>query len=177
MDSQTLTTTCRSLFAAYGAPEELSSDGGPQFQSTAFKKFLENWGVKHRLSSAEYPQSNGRAELAVKTAKRIITNNTLPNGSLDTDKAAQALMQYRNTPLQGVDLSPAQILFHHELRDHVPSNPQHYKLNKQWLISASQREKAHCKHLTKVLEHYNQGTRKLPDIAVGSLVAIQNLRK
>ena len=78
-------------------PEEIASDGGPQFKSSEFKNFLKSWGIRHRLSSAEYPQSNGRAELAVKTAKHIILNNTVC-GSLVTDKAARAILQYRIRP-------------------------------------------------------------------------------
>ena len=45
----------------------------------------------------EYSQSNGRAELAVKTVKRIIMDHILSYGSLD-DCAAAAIIQYRNTP-------------------------------------------------------------------------------
>ena len=59
------------VFIIYGVSEELSTDGGPQFTSNAIQQYLKDWGVKHRLSSAGYPQSNGRAELAVKSAKRI----------------------------------------------------------------------------------------------------------
>ena len=51
---------------------ECSTDGGQPFTSTAFQGFLHTWGVKHRRSSVAYPQSNGRAELAVKTAKGIV---------------------------------------------------------------------------------------------------------
>lgn len=67
---------CREIFQNYGTQEELSSDGGLPFTSLLFKQFLENWSVKHRLSSIAYPQSNGPAELAVKTAKRIVNSKT-----------------------------------------------------------------------------------------------------
>ena len=48
---------------------ELAIDGGLQFASHTTQQFLGNLGVKWRVSSAYYPQSNGQAELAVKTAK------------------------------------------------------------------------------------------------------------
>ena len=67
--SASLISACRSIFTAFGAPEQFSSDGGLQLNSTAFKEFLSRWGEKHRLSSVEYRQSNGRAELGVKAAK------------------------------------------------------------------------------------------------------------
>ena len=57
--SQNLITNCRNLFMNYGAPEEFSSDGGPQFTLTPFKMFLKTWSVKHCISSLGYPQSNG----------------------------------------------------------------------------------------------------------------------
>ena len=110
--NNTLISTCRSLFIAYGAPEEISTVGGPQFMSNEFQNFLHQWGVRHRRSSANYPQSNGRAELGVKAAKQLIIDNTKSDGSLDNNKAAQAIIQYRNTPLPYINLSPAQILFH-----------------------------------------------------------------
>ena len=66
-----LISCLRCHFATFGVPDELSSDGGPEFTASLTKEFLEKWGVKHRISSAYYPQSNGRAEVAVKTAKRL----------------------------------------------------------------------------------------------------------
>ena len=143
--SRQLISICRALFQTYGAAEELSSDGGPQFTSTAFQQFMKNWGVTHRLSSAAYPQSNGRAEAPVKTAKRIIYDSISSDGSLNNDKAARAFLQHRNTPIAGLGLSPAQLLLHRQLRDHIPAHPQHYRLHKEWVISAAEREVAFAK--------------------------------
>ena len=44
------------------------------------------------------PHSNLRAETAVKSMKRLVTQNTTTNGSLNSDSLAMALLQYRNTP-------------------------------------------------------------------------------
>ena len=126
-----LISVCRSLFTVYGAPEQFNSDGGPQLNSTGSKELLLRWGVNHCLSSVEYPQSNGRAELGIKAAKRIIYDNTPPHGSLDNDKAA--IMQYQNTLLPDLSLSPAQILLRHNIRDYIPTHPSHYELHKEWV--------------------------------------------
>ena len=65
---------------------KISSDGGPQFKAEAFKAFLRNWGVYHRKSSVDYAQeSNARAEVAVKSAKRIVSDNCNQNRSLNND--------------------------------------------------------------------------------------------
>ena len=42
------------------------------FVNHEFKKFAEEWGFSHTTSSPGYPQSNGSAERAVQTAKRIL---------------------------------------------------------------------------------------------------------
>ena len=53
-----------------------------------YTSFLESWGVNHCLSSADYPQSNGRAELGFKESKRIIIDSTSHNGSLNNASVA-----------------------------------------------------------------------------------------
>ena len=60
----------RTYLATFGVPEEISTDGGPEFTAFTTENFLREWGVRHRVSSAYFPQYNGRAEVAVKTAKR-----------------------------------------------------------------------------------------------------------
>ena len=87
------------------------------------------WGIHHRLSSAEYPQSNGWAELAVKTAKCIFLENM--HDSLDREKMVHALLQYGNTTIQNLALSQAQLLFHQQLQDHLPSEPINYHLTRK----------------------------------------------
>ena len=75
----------RKVFSTFGVPEELSSDGGPQFIASITSKFLKDYGVHHRLSSVAHARSNGRAELGVKTVKRMLNENTGPNGDLEND--------------------------------------------------------------------------------------------
>ena len=77
------------MFAQYGVPEEIATDGGPPFQSHEWMQFLKQWGIHHRESSANFPQSNGRAELAVKSCKRMLRNNVGPGGTLNTVKVTK----------------------------------------------------------------------------------------
>ena len=164
----------RELFATFGVPNELSSDGGPPYNSHEMGLFYQAWGVTVRKSSSYYPQSNGRAELAVKVSKRLLMDNCDANGSIDNDKVARALLQYRNTPLQDINLSPAQILFGRMLRDHTPTLPTLYQLRPEWRIRADERENALSKRNAKIIESYDKHTRTLPELNVNDHVAVQN---
>ena len=82
----------KEYFVTFGVVEHVSSDEGSQFVSTKFKQFLQSWGTDyHKVSSARNPHSNLRAETAVKTAKRMLTDNTKNDGSPDWDKISRAL--------------------------------------------------------------------------------------
>jgi hypothetical protein len=107
-------------------------------------------------------------------ASRILMNNLGPGGTINTDNASKALLQYRNTPLKGVGLSPAQILFHRNLRDSIPVDPQSLRTHKTWLIAANNRERAFEQQHKKLTARYNTFAKALHDISVGSKVIIQD---
>ena len=113
----------RELFATFGVPEELSSDGGPEYISKEFQDFLKTWGVSRRLSAAYNSQSNGRAEVTVKSMKRFLRDNVDCHGKLNTDAITRGILQLRNTPESDSGLSPAQILLGRTLRDSLPLRP------------------------------------------------------
>ena len=159
-----LVNNLRSSFHTYGIPEELSSDGGPEFIATQTESFLKDWGVYHRLSSVAFPHSNCRAEIGVKTMKRLITGNTGPNGTLDKDSFAIAVLQYRNTPDPVTKLSPAQMLFGHPIRDFIPILPNKYKPHHTWQETLVAREEALRNHHMKATEHWSEHTRQLPPL-------------
>ena len=157
-------------FRTYGVPEEISTDGGPPFKAYDYQKFLHTWGVERRLSSAYFPTSNGRAEAAVKSAKRILLGNINPlTGRLDTDAAARALMAHRNTPTQDSGIAPSVMLFGRPLRDHLPTPNR--KLRVEWNKIADAREMALAK---RVLKPSPSPKKELESLNVGDCVQIQN---
>merc|ERR1712030_6386 len=133
------------VFSTYGVPEEISSDGGPEFIAKETQEALAAWGVHHRLSFVAFPHSNCRAELAVKQVKRIITSNCSPSGSLDVDKFHKAILSYRNTPDPVTKFSLAMAVFGREMRDGLPVLPGKYNPHACW---------------TELLEHRDKGLAK-----------------
>ena len=169
----------RSFFATFGVPEELSSDGGPEFVAKATEDFLHLWGVRHRLSSVSFPQSNGRAEVAVKTAKRLLMSNTSPTGSLDHDGFLRAILQLRNTPDPDCNLSPAQIVFGRPLRDTLAfvnrlekfTNPHVRPL---WRKAWEAKEDALRTRITRTTEALTAHSKHLRPLSLGEKVFLQN---
>ena len=115
-----LCNSLRRVFSTFGVPRDLSSDQGPEFTAMETKDFLERWGVKHTLSSVYFPQSNGRAEVAVRITKRLLEENMGVDGSIDNDNVVRALLQLRNTPDKDCKMSPAEVLFGRTLKDSLP---------------------------------------------------------
>lgn len=161
----------RGYFPTFGVPEELSSDGGPPFNSYGFKTFLQTWGIRHRNSSAHYPQSNGRAESAVKVMKRILTTNISPSGSLDTDAVVKALLLHRNTPPVDMGVSPAELLFGRNLTDHMPKP---VTFRREWSELADLRERAHATRFQNAQKYAT--TTEMQPLKIGDAVSLQNQR-
>ncbi|XP_064122512.1 uncharacterized protein LOC135226734 [Macrobrachium nipponense] len=128
--SSHIKTQLRRYFARWGAPEQISTDSGTNLASEEMREFFKLWGVSVRLSSAQYPQSNGRAEAAVKVGKQIIMANKGSGSNLDTDKSSLAKLQYLNTPLHGMNKSPTQMAAGRQLRDGVPTARWHLTVDK-----------------------------------------------
>ena len=171
-NSNEIINVFRDLFQRYGVPEELSLDGGPKISSSEVVHFLRSWGTALRTCSAYYPKSNGRAELAVKTSKRLINGYTGKNGSIKTDKIARALLQYRNTPLKVGNKSPAQLLFGRSLRDNIPQPLTSHIVNQHWTSYLRQREKDLHESNRKIKEYHDRNVKEHETLPVGTTVVM-----
>ncbi|KAK2553575.1 Uncharacterized protein P5673_025066 [Acropora cervicornis] len=69
--SQSIIKALKEVFARYGIPDIMVSDNGPQFSSAKFTAFAKTWNFDHKTSSPHHHQSNGKAENAVRTVKRL----------------------------------------------------------------------------------------------------------
>ena len=142
--------------------------------SGVFQKWLKEWDIQHQPSRAYFPHSNSRAETAVKSSKRMPQDCITKSGDTDNDKFMKAVLQYCNTPHQDCRKSPAQKVFGRNLRDHVPCLPYKYTASADWCITQELRERMLAKSREVDGENLARNTKKLPDIPVGTAVAVQN---
>ena len=170
----------RSFFTTFGVSEELSSDGGPELTAGCTEVFLHLWGVRHHMSSAHFPQPNGRAEVAVKLAKHLFMSNTGPTGSLDHDHFLHAMLQLHNSPNPDCNI-PSQIIFGCPLRDTLSlveqlekfSNP---NVNPLWHQAWAAKEEALCSQISCTTESLKEHLGSLWPLVLqlGERVFLQN---
>ena len=168
-----LTQSLRDTFSTFGIPDTLTSDGGPEFASHATRAFLKTWGVHHRISPAYHPHANCRAEVAVKTMKRLIAGNTGPGGTL-TDHFHKALLQYRNGPDPETKVSPATCLFGRPTRDLLPGIPGQYRPHTEWADRMDRRERAMSRRAITGRARWDEHTQGLSPLKCGDTVLVQN---
>ena len=93
MTSTTVITKLKWHFSVHGYPHLLLSDNGAQYMSQRFKNIASTWDFVHRTSSPEFQQSNGLAEKAVSSTKKL-----LEKSRSDGTDAFQNLLNIRNIP-------------------------------------------------------------------------------
>ena len=157
----------------YGVPVSCTSDGGPNLTAKCVEDMMGAYGIHHRISSVGNPHANSRAELGVKTVKRMLRDNVGTDGSLDRAAISRALLQLRNTPDRDTKLSPAKALYGRELRDFLP-RPGSALMGELWMNLADAREKALGQRSMMAEKQWSEHTRPLPTLRVGDSVMVQN---
>ncbi|XP_048576990.1 uncharacterized protein LOC116614069 [Nematostella vectensis] len=165
--------TLKQIFARFGIPAKVISDNGPQYSNTRnifsttheFTQFAEAWGFQHVTSSPEYPQSNGAAERAVQTAKRIFKKAAAENKD-----PFEGLLKYRNTPFDDIGVSPAQLLMSRRTRSTLPT---HRRLLVPHPVDPHRVVKALAHRQANSRMSYDQHSRDLPPLEVGDKVRVR----
>jgi hypothetical protein len=167
--SREVTQAILSNFVELGVPMRFRSDNGPQFDAGTFQEALRRWGVVWGNSTPHYHQSNGHAEAAVKAVKELVAK-VAPSGDLSSESFLAGLLEFRNTPHE-CGLSPAQIVFGHQLRSIIPAHRSSYA--QHWKAAAAARERqAEAQAASKL--RYDSHTRPLSPLSIGQMVRIQD---
>lgn len=99
----------KNVFACFGFPKVIRSDNGACYTSREFRKFAHENGIILATSSPRYPPSNGLAESAVKTIKRLWVK---------CDDKSLGISAYRTTPLES-GYSPSDLMFGRAIRSNL----------------------------------------------------------
>lgn len=103
-----------SIFARFGSPDIVVADNVP-FNSIEFRNFGKAWNFEVITSSPNYQQSNGLAEKFVGICKKILKK------SVESKQSPYiSLLEYRNTRIERVGFSPAELLMSKKLKEKLP---------------------------------------------------------
>ena len=156
------------MFALHGIPERLIADNMSS-SSLKFKNFASEWEIEVVTSSPHHPKSNGLVERNVQTIKQL-----LKKADESKQDAFLALLEFRNSPISGMEESPAELLMSRKLRTRLPTPkyllkpmPRPTSQVRQQLLSRQQSQK----------NFYDHGTRPLPELHQGEAVRIQQGRE
>ena len=161
----TIILKLKSHFARYGIPDQVIIDNGPQFTSDEFADFSRTCYFEHLTSSPGNSKANGKAESGLKTAKRILKKSI--RAGTDT---YLAVLDYRNTPTEGMTTSPAQRLMSRRTKTLLPTTqslllPRTINLESE-KKELRQRQQAQAKY-------YNRSAKDLPSLSEGDVVRMK----
>lgn len=111
-----LISKLRNLFSIFGLPRCIVSDNDAKIASQEFIQFCRANGIKYITSPIYHPCSNGQAENAVKSCKKMIKAIFKSSGNTIAEELCDYLFEYRNTPHCATGQTPARSMFSRDLR-------------------------------------------------------------
>ena len=154
----------KSVFITYGIPEQVVSDNVP-YNSFEYKEFSQQWNFDPIYTTPKYAQANGFGEKGVAIAKGIVSKS---------EDWQYGLLQYRNTPLPALGVSPAQLLFGRILRTKLPITES--QLQQQFINPSTILQKKKML-VTKEEHYYNRTAHNLPALQKEDKVLVQQIPK
>lgn len=151
------------IFGRYGYPTEIRCDNVP-FNSEVCDRYADECNFRFVFSSPRYPQSNGLAEKGVAIAKNIL-KRCLEVGEVSMFQ--YRLLEYNNTPIASMKMSPAEIFFGRLLKTKLPVDSQ---LLHSGQVDKSEVNKQIEKKRNTQKKYYDQHAKPLPVLNEGERV-------
>ena len=138
------------------------SDNGPQYASREFSDFAKQYNFQHTTSSPHFPQSNGHAERAIQTVKKLLSGSTDPH------------MALLSLPFHSLNMAQAELLMGRPIHSNIPQPAETFIPQWPYLENVRLSNK---KFKEKQKEGYGSrhGTRPLPTIPNNTPVWVSTL--
>ena len=101
----------RAIICRFGIPRALVSDNGKQFDNAKFIDFCAELGIKNYYSSPAHPQSNGQAEVTIRTLKASLKTKLENLKGKWVEYLPEVLWAYRTTQKSATQETPFALAF------------------------------------------------------------------
>ena len=101
----------RAIICRFGIPRALVSDNGKQFDNVKFRDFYAELGIKNYYSSPAHPQSNGQAEVTIRTLKAALKTKLEDLKGKWVEYLSEVIWAYRTTQKSATRETPFALAF------------------------------------------------------------------
>ena len=150
----------RAIICRFGIPRALVSNNGKQFDNAKFRAFCAELGIKNYYSSPAHPQSNGQAEVTIRTLKAALKTKLENLIGKWVEYLPDVLWAYRTTQKSATRETPFALAFGSEAVAPVEVGLKSPRIE---LATEEQNDEALCLNLDLLDEKREQVLRRTED--------------
>lgn len=152
----------------YGVPRVFQSDRGTNFMSKVFAKVTRKLNVRHQVSSAHHPQSQGAIERFHQTLKSMLRTFCVEQEKGWDEEIPLLLFAIRTTTQSSLGFSPSELIFGHNVRGPL-------KILQEQILSPER--SSSTKNVLDHVSEFRERLHQLWKLAKASLDSAQNQMK